>query len=81
MTELQQKLLKAKAAAESVGSGAMQRSGSGKGEILRSNFLLLLDAVMEQDSHLFSEQEQSVFDTYRVGPLLRPIPRSRHRSF
>ena len=80
MEELQQKLLKAKAAAESVGSGALQRSGSGKGEILRSNFLLLLDAVMEQDSHLFSEEEHSVFETYRVGRLLHPIPLSRHRS-
>ena len=79
MAEVQQKLLQAQAVAESAGSGALQRSGSGKGEILRSNFLLLLDAVMEQDSHLFSEEEQSVFDTYRVGPLLRPIPCLGHR--
>lgn len=67
-TAINDRLAKAKAAAEN--SASLQRSGSGTGEILRSNFLLLLDAVMEQDSHLFSKEEIQVFNTYRVcSPL------------
>lgn len=59
-----ERLSKAKLAAEE--SVSLQRSGSGTGEILRSNFLLLHDAVMEQDSHLFSWEETQVFEAFKV---------------
>ncbi len=63
--ELQESLTKAAAAGESL----LQRAGSGTGEALRANFLLVSETVEAQDSHLLQEQEHSFLRSFRVSHL------------
>ena len=67
MSRLSEKLKKAKAAADAQRSDALERSSSGTGQILRANFLLLLEAVLEQDRHLLDLNELGFIETYRVS--------------
>ena len=78
-------LEKVKQAAESHRSDVLERSTSGTGEILRANFLLLLDAVLKQDHHLLDANELGFIETYRVSYCMsisssacEPIPQVWH---
>lgn len=63
-------------AARAAAAPNLQRSGSGTGEILRSNFLLLLDHVLRDDRHLFSEDELQIFQNYKASTDLTAALRS-----
>lgn len=67
--EVRKKLENAKIAADAQRSDALERSSSGTGQILRANFLLLLEAVLGQDSHLLDSNEMGFIETYRVSNL------------
>lgn len=56
----------ARAAAVGHASMAAQRSGSGTGETLRSNFVVVADTVMEQDGHLLSDNEKAMITRFKV---------------
>lgn len=66
LDELQEALSKAKQAAQEHSSGNLQRSTSGTGEKLRANFEVLLDSILDQDSHLLSSREHSLLTSYKV---------------
>lgn len=59
-------LRKAKEAAERQSGVLIQRSSSGTGEKLRANFAVLLDEILEQDSHLLSKEELGIIQAYKV---------------
>lgn len=61
-------LERARAAAESHASLAAQRSSSGTGEMLRSNFVVVADLVEEQDGHLLTSKEKARTADFKVGP-------------
>jgi len=56
----------ARGACEAHGMEVMERSASGTGEILRSNFQLLVEAILAQDGHLLSPGELAILDSYKV---------------
>lgn len=56
----------ARAAAETHASLAAQRSGSGTGEMLRSNFVVVADLVLGQDGHLLSPEEHTTTAAFKV---------------
>ena len=58
-----------KAAADWQASG-LQRQGSNTGVCLRSNFLLMADIVVKQDSHLLLDTEQQLLTDFKVSPTL-----------
>lgn len=60
--QLKESLAKAAAAGESL----LQRAGSGTGEALRSNFLLVSEMVESQDAHLLQQPEQDFLCKFRV---------------
>ena len=60
--QLKENLSKAAAAGESL----LQRAGSGTGEALRANFLLVSEMVEELDAHLFQQPEQEFLTKFRV---------------
>ena len=64
--DVKEQLKKAQVAAEAQRSDALERSSSGTGQILRANFLLLLEAVLEQDQHLLDANELAFIETYQV---------------
>ena len=66
--QLQEMLTKAAAAGESL----LQRAGSGTGEALRTNFLLVSETVEAQDGHLLRDQERSFLTSFRVSHALQP---------
>ena len=45
----------------------MQRSGSGTGDILRTNFLVLVGTVRQQDSHLLVPEELELLQRFEVS--------------
>lgn len=57
----------ARAAAETHASLAAQRSGSGTGEMLRSNFVVVADLVLEQDGHLLSPEEHTITAAFKAS--------------
>ena len=61
-------LQKAEQASGRLSGSMMQRSSSGTGEKLKSNFALLLDTILEQDSHLLSQEEHDLLQSYQVVP-------------
>jgi hypothetical protein len=56
----------ARVAADTHASLAQQRSGSGTGEMLRSNFVVVADLVLGQDGHLLSEDEKATTALFKV---------------
>ena len=56
----------ARAAAQTHASLAAQRSGSGTGEMLRSNFVVVADLVLGQDGHLLSPEEHATTAAFKV---------------
>ncbi len=56
----------ARVAAETHASLAQQRSGSGTGEMLRSNFVVVADLVLGQDGHLLSKEEQATTALFKA---------------
>ena len=56
----------ARAAAEVHASLAAQRSSSGTGEMLRSNFVVVADHVEEHDGHLLAPKEKSRTAEFKV---------------
>ncbi len=64
--ELGEALSQARAAAEVHASLAAQRSSSGTGEMLRSNFVVLADLVEEQDGHLLTSSEKARTAHFKV---------------
>ena len=68
--ELKEALDQARAAAEVHASLAAQRSSSGTGEMLRSNFVVVADLVEEQDGHLLTGREKARTAEFKVraGP-------------
>ena len=46
---------------------SMQRSGSGTGDILRTNFLVLMQTVRQQDSHLLVAEELELLQRFEVA--------------
>ena len=63
--ELESALSSAAAAADTL---ILQRSSSGTGEILRTNFGVMLDVVLGQDGHLLTQRDAVMLQTYRVRP-------------
>ena len=61
--------LMVKAAADWQASG-LQRQGSNTGVCLRSNFLLMADIVVKQDSHLLLDTEHQLLTDFKVSPTL-----------
>jgi hypothetical protein len=57
----------ARSAAELHASLAAQRSGSGTGEMLRCNFVVLADLVFKQDAHLLSDAEKDMIAHFKVA--------------
>lgn len=64
--ELEEALNQARAAAEVHASLAAQRSSSGTGEMLRSNFVVVADLVEEQDGHLLTSSEKARTAEFKV---------------
>ena len=64
--ELEQGLASLQEAAVAHEQISLQRSSSGTGAVLRTNFLLLLDTVSEQDGHLLTAEEAGVFQAYQA---------------
>lgn len=60
----------ARVAADTHASLAQQRSGSGTGEMLRSNFVVVADLVLGQDGHLLSEDEKASTALFKVGTAI-----------
>ena len=54
-----------KTAAEWQANG-LKRQGSGTGACLRTNFLLMADTVMQQDTHLLLEDEKQLLSAFKV---------------
>ena len=67
----------ARAAAEVHASLAAQRSSSGTGEMLRSNFVVVADLVEEQDGHLLSSSEIARTAEFKVSELCAEVPAIR----
>ena len=67
---LSEALEAARAAAEVHASLAAQRSSSGTGEMLRSNFVVVADLVEEQDGHLLAPQEKARTAEFKVWSCL-----------
>jgi hypothetical protein len=65
-------LATAAAAAAAHASLAEQRSGSGTGEMLRCNFVLVADSVQEHDGHLLSAAEVAMIARFKVGRSFMP---------
>ena len=57
----------AKAAAELHATLAAQRSSSGTGEMLRSNFVVVADLVVQQDGHLLTDAEIATIADFKVS--------------
>ena len=64
--ELEEALNQLRAAAEVHASLAAQRSSSGTGEMLRSNFVVVADLVEEQDGHLLTSGEKARTAEFKV---------------
>ena len=64
--EMEEVLEQARAAAEVHASLAAQRSSSGTGEMLRSNFVVLAALVEAQDGHLLSASEKDRTAEFKV---------------
>ena len=67
-------LAKANEASGRYSGSLIQRSSSGTGEKLRANFALLLDAILEQDSHLLSKEELDIIQAYKVSCVYTSLP-------
>lgn len=63
---VQEALEGARSAAEVHASLAAQRSSSGTGEMLRSNFVVVADLVEEQDGHLLIAGERAMTAEFKV---------------
>ena len=63
---MEEVLEQARLAAETHASLAAQRSSSGTGEMLRSNFVVLADLVEEQDGHLLTNKEKARTAEFKV---------------
>ena len=63
---MEEVLEQARLAAETHASLAAQRSSSGTGEMLRSNFVVLADLVEEQDGHLLTSKEKARTAEFKV---------------
>ena len=63
---VQEALEGASSAAEVHASLAAQRSSSGTGEMLRSNFVVVADLVEEQDGHLLTARERARTAEFKV---------------
>ena len=63
---VQEALESARSAAEVHASLAAQRSSSGTGEMLRSNFVVVADLVEEQDGHLLIARERARTAEFKV---------------
>ena len=66
LQELQNVLIKAAAAGESL----LQRAGSGTGEALRANFLLVAEMVEREDGHLLRKPEHTFLTSFQVNYFL-----------
>ena len=62
------RLQEAAQAARVAQEASMQRSGSGTGDILRTNFLVLVQTVRQQDSHLLVAEELELLQRFEVSP-------------
>ena len=62
-----QQLQAAAEAARAAQEANMQRSGSGTGDILRTNFLVLASNVRQQDGHLLVPEELQLLQRFEVG--------------
>ena len=69
---LREALEAARAAAEVHASLAAQRSSSGTGEMLRSNFVVVADHVEEHDGHLLAPKEKARTAEFKVWTCLGP---------
>ena len=48
-------------------AAGLQRQGSNTGACLRTNFLLMADIVVKQDSHLLVEEEKQLLECFQVA--------------
>ncbi|KAK9865184.1 hypothetical protein WJX84_006907 [Apatococcus fuscideae] len=64
----QEQLKKDLEKAATAGESLLQRAGSGTGEALRANFLLVSEMVQDLDAHLFREPEQAFLAKFRGLP-------------
>ena len=69
---LREALEAARAAAEAHASLAAQRSSSGTGEMLRSNFVVVADHVEAHDGHLLAPKEKARTAEFKVWMRLQP---------
>ena len=66
MADVLGRLHTAAQAAQAAHEAMLQRTGSGTGDILRHNFLVLVRTVCEQDAHLLVADELALLDQYKV---------------
>ena len=65
---VQQGLQQAAQASEEHQAQSLQRVGSGTGDILRTNFLVLADTVVQHDGGLLVVEELQMLDRFKVRP-------------
>ena len=70
---IQQAIQQAAKACEAHHAQNLQRMGSGTGDILRTNFLVVVDTVVEHDGSLLVQDELNLLDTFKVV-CPRPAP-------
>lgn len=59
-------LRQAAAASDAHQAQNLQRVGSGTGDILRTNFLLLVDSVTQHDGHLLAAEELHKLSSFKA---------------